>query len=152
MNPSFFFKKITRAVINAPYLAWLLLIGAFVSVYFVAEKVKLIAETSKNMDFVDNENIAVLKKIPLGSLDYSMALNYCKDHTPTVKCSVNSGNLYTVTISSPEHYEDFIFALSAIQSLNKFMIWESKSLCVGRCDGGAAVAILQASTQKVELN
>lgn len=133
---------------QAPYLPLGIFAITSIVVYFLSGSVYQFAQNIANTKATNSDTQVLLEKKPVSEQEYTAAINFCKQNTPEVKCSASAGKM-KVEITDGQHYADWIFALSSLQSHAKDMLWETDSLCVGACSGASASATLIAYNQKI---
>ena len=133
---------------QAPYLAIGAVIAASAMVYGAGMQAKRFATSMSGSANVDLNDSITLQKVPVAPTEYAPMTTFCHQHAPDVRCEVVSGKL-VISIGDPSKYEDWIFATSSVSSFGKNFVWEPKRLCIGQCDGMAAIVELTAYTQRV---
>ena len=149
-SPSYSTKSniLVQWVRQMPYLPIGLLVATLVVGYFATNAAQQFTQNISNTKKSTAEVKLTLEKKPVAAPEYAPALAFCKQHVPDVKCELTSGKM-VISISDPQFYEDWIFALNSMQAHTKDLLWETDKLCIGNCSGAAATATLLASQQNI---
>ena len=91
-----------------------------------------------------------LNQTPLTDKEYRSILSWFQRLHPEVMFDVPKEGGLKLYVNSGEGHADWLYALAAVQSRDKDIVWDALELCVGRCGGPAASAIIKGFRQKLQ--
>lgn len=143
---------IMRAIPGMHWLAALLVVAAIGAVGVTAAKVKAVASLAKTNEGVEAQASIKLDKTPLTEAEYSSIVEWYSRMHPTITFAYDKRDqALMVSAAKPDSHADWIYALTALQSRDNSVLWESDLFCVGRCESGATVARVKGYRQKVSV-
>lgn len=79
--------------------------------------------------------------------DYAATLNRL---SPVVNVSADKDSI-RINISNAANFSEFMFVLSSVQGVADNVIWKADEICLMRCNGGVATAVIKGVTEQVEV-
>lgn len=135
---------------NVGPLAPALIIAAAASVWFATGSVKSAATSIKTAQETTTQRV----KLERTAISDAQALSTAKRLTklsPAAAISV-SGKYVVVSIAQPEHFAEWVHALTEVQSIGSDVQWEVEEMCIASCEGGeSAKAYLTAYKRHIKL-
>ena len=81
----------------------------------------------------------VLSKQALGAAEYADVARTFSNLSPTNDVvPAKSGKALVIAAKSPEAMPDWLYSLSILSSVRDGVVWKATTLCLKKCEGGAA--------------
>lgn len=132
-------KSFARSLVSeGGMMTPLLLVAAVASVHFATGWAR--SATTNIVTSVRNtgDHTVTLEKSPIGEPELAHSAQGLAKLAPAVKVAVTSKEV-VISIQSPERFAEFMYALTALESIAADVVWEPQELCLNAC-GGADVA------------
>lgn len=144
-------KQFFSALPGLPWLALVLLMLALVLTGLALHKMKQVIAEAKTVVMVEKSVSYVLQKEPLTANEYQSILNWFQRLHPDVAFEpTREGVGLIVAVADGNRHADWLYALSALQSRDQDVLWETADFCIGRCPANnAAYAIVKGYRQKI---
>ncbi|MDX1668441.1 MAG: hypothetical protein R3194_03395, partial [Limnobacter sp.] len=57
-----------------------------------------------------------------------------------------------VSIHDVNHFPEFMYVLNSVQGLSQRVIWKAESICLAKCDGAKAIALIKGVEESIEVS
>lgn len=113
----------------------------------IGEVARLVTQEAQS----EHAEASITKKYLVGK-DYVDFANAMIQLNPAVQFGISKdGQFATVSVTSPEHFPEFYYALNTLDSFGKGIVWEAEKLCAGKCEGGAGIAHIKGYRQIINV-
>lgn len=143
-------KQFFLALPGLPWLALALLLLSLALTGLALHKLKQVITETKSV-IIEKPVSYALQKAPLTANEYQSIMSWFQRLHPEVSFEpTREGAGLVVSIADGARHSDWLYALSALQSRDQDVLWETADFCIGRCPANnAAYAIAKGFRQKI---
>lgn len=141
--------RVKRKFDAAKLMSWVPVIMMVISIAAAYSTFLVIQKSFTRVESSIKHQVSIEKR-PLEASAYQTVMEITKHLTPNIDMAAsNTGDALTISIKSGQHYEEWLLAMNTLSARLPGVLWDAKYLCVGRCKGGVAVAVVTGVQQVV---
>ncbi len=92
-----------------------------------------------------------LQRKPVNSSAYELYASTLSRLTSKIQVKATAAGLEITTLE-PQAFPEFLYVITNIQGVQKGIVWEAEEICLGKCAGGGAKAIVKGMVEEIQVS